>query len=292
MAPATIDLNKNPDKLATFKNALAKAPKDILERSILEAAQRDGRVAKTFWDALVATGSLGTGAKYETCQHCAQSFDTTANKHDSCAWHYGNLVADDSVWVDYYEADQGPIGSKENRKQLPQGFFWDCCGLQMPAEGCLRTAHASRPVLTRNGRVLEAIESERTKARWGSDVSDRDVSGHGHGPSATKKRKLAATQTTCRTCGEMYDEGENTARVCRWHDLDAIRRFTGEREDWDSDEDQCYSENEEEEDDEDEDEGGKIQWTCCGHDKKEGGGCIVSTHRPPRFHEPKVPAVI
>ncbi|KAJ7694793.1 hypothetical protein B0H17DRAFT_1198954 [Mycena rosella] len=211
MAPATSDLTK-PANLAIFTKALAKAPKDVLERSILEAAQRDGRVAKTFWDALVQGG--GKGAKYETCRHCAQSFDTTASGHESCAdlSLVGNLVADEGFWNEYYESESGPIRSKENKKQYPQSFFWDCCGLQLPAAGCLRTAHAPRVVLTRNGRDLEALVSERTKGRWGRDIYDREVVG---APPAKKRKVATGAQTKCRTCGTLYDENENTERVCR-----------------------------------------------------------------------------
>ncbi|KAJ7078483.1 hypothetical protein C8R44DRAFT_754859 [Mycena epipterygia] len=287
MAPTTIDLNK-PDTLSSFKNALVKAPKDTLERAILEAAQRDPRVAKIFWDALVATGS-GTGnnnsniPKFETCRHCKQGFDTTKNTHDS--W---NLTADEDFWVEYYESEQGPIGSKENRKQWPQSFFWDCCGLQLNSAGCLKTEHAPLVVLYRNGRVLEALESERTKARWAREIQHRDSLG----PPPSKKRKAdAGSQTKSRNCGEMYDKSKNTKRVCHWHDIDAVRRFTGTREDWDSDEDQVYSENDdddEEEENGDSEEGHTIQWTCCGYDKKHGGGCIVTTHLAPRMKDPKV----
>ncbi|KAF8173251.1 hypothetical protein K438DRAFT_1981093 [Mycena galopus ATCC 62051] len=89
MAPATMDLKKDPKKLEILKNALAKTPKDVLERSILEASQNDDRVAKTFWDALVTTQGGGSKskvpkAKFDTCRHCEERYDTTKNKKDSC----------------------------------------------------------------------------------------------------------------------------------------------------------------------------------------------------------------
>ncbi|KAJ7209775.1 hypothetical protein GGX14DRAFT_296517, partial [Mycena pura] len=141
--------------LAALKNALDKAPKAILERSILEASQTDGRVARIFWDALVATdkSSKEKVARFETCRHCRQEFDTTKNKHDSCGWHYGpstrNLVIDEAFWVEQY----GPIDTKENRKEYPQSFFWDCCGLQLNSDGCLKTMHAPVTILKKKGRV-------------------------------------------------------------------------------------------------------------------------------------------
>ncbi|KAJ6475705.1 hypothetical protein C8R47DRAFT_665678 [Mycena vitilis] len=293
MAPATIDL-KNKDNLSALKNALDKAPKAVLERLILEGAQSEAQVAKIFWDALVATegGGKSKVAKFETCRHCKQGFDVTANDHESCVWHYGNLTIDEDVWTDQYAAD-GPIDTKENRKNLPQGFFWDCCGLQLKAGGCLRTKHASLSVLTRNGRVLDEVESERSKARDSSEIHDRDVKP---APPPSKKRKVGASMDTkCRNCGEMYDKSHNKERVCHWHDLDAVRRFTGQREDWDSDEDgdQCYSGNDEDEEDGDDSdsEGRTIQWTCCGSSEKEGG-CVVSQHLPHRMRSPKVKAVV
>ncbi|KAJ6551686.1 hypothetical protein B0H19DRAFT_176538 [Mycena capillaripes] len=290
MAPATVDLTTKKN-LTALKNALDKAPKAILERSILEAAQSDGRVAKIFWDALVATDSSKKNlvAKFETCRHCKQGFDVTTNKDDSCMWHYGNLTIDEAVWVDHYEAD-GPIDTKENRKNLPQSFFWDCCGLQLNSEGCLRTKHASLAVLTRNGRVLAEVESERGKARSSSEIYESNDGPRGPPPS--KKRKVGASaDTKCRGCGELYDKNENTERVCNWHDLDAVRKFMGEREDWDSDEDgdQYYSENED--GDEDDSEGRMVQWTCCGGNKQ-GEGCIATPHLPPRKKLPKVEAIV
>ncbi|KAJ7148697.1 hypothetical protein C8R43DRAFT_514800 [Mycena crocata] len=292
-AGAGMDISENSAELAAFKNALTKAPKDVLERIILEESQSDGRVANIFWSRLVATD--GGTAKHETCRHCKQGFDTTENDQDSCVWHYGNLTVDENVWVDYYEDDRGPIGSKENRKQLPQGFFWDCCGLQLNSAGCLKTEHAPATFLTRNERTLNDLPSERTEARRCSEVHDRDASG----PPPSKKRKMesadASAQTKCRNCGELYDESNNTERVCSWHDVDAVRRFTGEREGWESDEDgdQCYSENEEEEDEDDEDSKGRtIQWTCCGSKDKDGEGCLLTPHLPPRTREPKVRAVV
>jgi hypothetical protein len=89
----SIDLKEDRDKLTTLKSALAKAPKNILEGSILGAAQNDGRVAKIFWDAFVVTASGSDTkkgvAKFETCRHCKQGFDITANSYESCVWHYG-----------------------------------------------------------------------------------------------------------------------------------------------------------------------------------------------------------
>jgi hypothetical protein len=87
----SIDLKEDRDKLTTLKRALAKAPKNIIEGSILEAGQNDGRVTKIFWDAFVVAGNdtkKGV-AKFEMCRHCKQGFDITANSHESCVWHYG-----------------------------------------------------------------------------------------------------------------------------------------------------------------------------------------------------------
>ncbi|KAJ7911062.1 hypothetical protein B0H13DRAFT_2660682 [Mycena leptocephala] len=267
----SIDLKEDRDKLTTLKSALAKAPKNILEGSILEAAQNDGRVAKIFWDAFVVAGSdtkKGV-AKFETCRHCKQGFDITANSHENCVWHYGNLTIDEEVWGEWdTHYGDGPVDSKQNRKHLPQGFYWDSA------------------VLTRNGRVLLDLESERNKARYSHEINDRDIDAPGSPP--TKKHKIGASvDTKCRGCGEMYDPRKNSDRVCHWHDFDAVRRFTGEREDWDSDEDQ-YGED----DDVYDDEGWTIHWTCCAYDKKGGGGCVVTPHLPPRMKGPKVEAIV
>lgn len=127
----------------------------------------------------------------------------------------GNLTIDEAVWVEQY----GTTDTKENRKNLPQGFFWDCCGLQLNSEGCITTEHAPLAVLKRNGRVLEKLETdnERTTARNAREIYDRDLPG----PPPSKKRKVGAgADTKCRGCGELYDKSKNTKRVCHWHDLD------------------------------------------------------------------------
>ncbi|KAJ7171002.1 hypothetical protein C8R46DRAFT_1087443, partial [Mycena filopes] len=274
-------------KLKGFKDALASAPKSILERTILEQARRDGRVAKIFWDAFVSESGA---AKFATCRHCGEAYDVAGNTHESCSWHYveiaaGSLVIDPEVWVDHYESSDGPIDTKENRKDCPEGFFWDCCGLRLDAAGCLRTKHAPLCVLTRNGRVLEPIDSERFTAHFGGTGQyDRHVEAR----PPTKKRKTAGSK--CRMCGETYDPEQNTVRVCHWHDLDAVRRFTGQREGWDSDRDgdRVYRHKEDENNDSDDNDSAEtIQWSCCGYGKKEGGGCVVSVHLPPRRSDPK-----
>ncbi|KAF7368896.1 hypothetical protein MVEN_00215500 [Mycena venus] len=288
MTSTTIDLSTT-DNFVVLRTALSKTPKAILERTILEGAQTDSRVAKIFWDALVALDdSDAKVAKFQTCRHCKQGFDITTNDHNSCVWHYGNLTIDEEVWVDHYDPD-GPIDTKENREDAPHGFFWDCCGLQLDSEGCLRTKHAPLAVLKRNDRVLEPVESARETGRYPSEISERNS-----GPPPAKKRKVGGKKanTRCRACGELYDESVNTERACNWHDFDAVRKITGESKDGncDGDEDQYYSDDEDEAD-EDDSEARMIQWTCCGSKEKEGG-CVVTQHLPPRRLRPIVEATI
>ncbi|KAJ6452803.1 hypothetical protein C8R45DRAFT_1193505 [Mycena sanguinolenta] len=280
MAPKNLDLKNNPENMEILKKALANSPKAVLEGLVLETSQNDGRAAKVFWDALVTTkgGKTKTNKpKFDTCKHCKQGYDIAKNGKDGCVWHCGNLIVDEDVWYEYSEIDQGPIDSKVNRKERPQGFYWDCCGLQLQSAGCLKSEHAPLAVLKRNGHTLKEIESERTTARWNRDIHGHHENHHSAGPSPSKKRKV--------------DESS----VCRWHDLDAVRRYTGKREDWDSDDDgdQLYSENEGfQDEDEDVEDGRTIRWTCCGWNEKEGGGCILTPHLPPRMTEPKVPAEV
>ncbi|KAF8173252.1 hypothetical protein K438DRAFT_1981095 [Mycena galopus ATCC 62051] len=216
------------------------------------------------------------------------------NPNSNSVWHYGNLTVDEDIWSEYYESERGPIDSKDNQEEYPQGYYWDCCGLRLNSAGCLKTEHAPLSVLHRNGRVLKELESERTTARWSSDIRDHarsHASQDSSDPPPSKKRKVdASVQIKCRNCGELYDEDKNTKRVCRWHDIDAVRRYTGRREGWSSDDgDEMFSENEGfEDEDEDVEAGRTIQWTCCGWNEKAGGGCIVTPHLPPKMIRPKV----
>ncbi|KAJ7720286.1 hypothetical protein DFH07DRAFT_972655 [Mycena maculata] len=252
-APATIDLNKG-STLATFKIALAKAPK-----AVLESAQTDGRVAQVFWDAFVATKGGSNIPKFDTCRRCKAGFDITENKKDSCVWHYGNLLVDGDIWTEYYESEEAPSTRRKTKS-----------GIRRATSGT----------------------SERITARWPREVSDRRAAPRGPPPS--KKRKVNSVQTQCRNCGELYDETKNTRRVCAWHDIDAVRRVTGGEEDGGDDSDGShgyYSDNEDSERGDDSDDERTIQWTCCGSNKK-GGGCIVTPHLPPRMETPKEPAEV
>ncbi|KAJ7263119.1 hypothetical protein C8J57DRAFT_1070971 [Mycena rebaudengoi] len=217
MAAATIDFKKKPADLSTFKEALEKAPKNILAKSILEASKKDGHVAKIFWDALVATetgNKKGAKARFETCRHCKEGFDVTNNTDKSCVWHHGNLIIDEEVWNEYSEIDEGPTDSKENRRERPQGFFWDCCGLQLNSEGCLSTKHAAAAVLKRNSKILPELQPER-KAQYADSIDEP----HDATEPPSKKRKVDADVTIkCRKCGEMYNELKNKKKLCHWHD--------------------------------------------------------------------------
>jgi hypothetical protein len=56
--------------------------------------------------------------------------------------HPGELEVDyeGDVWADHDERCHGPIDTKTNRRENPDGFVWSCCGAQGTfAEGCSDT---------------------------------------------------------------------------------------------------------------------------------------------------------
>jgi len=48
--------------------------------------------------------------------------------------HDGELEADEDAWPDHDERCHGPVDTKTNRRNHPEGFLWSCCG-KSGAEG-------------------------------------------------------------------------------------------------------------------------------------------------------------
>lgn len=55
--------------------------------------------------------------------------------------------SDAYVWTDWDEYNDyyGPMNTKRNRREFPEGFAWDCCGEDANSEGCEKEIHEVKP---------------------------------------------------------------------------------------------------------------------------------------------------
>lgn len=91
--------------------------------------------------------------RFEYCVQCKKEFEVTKNGPEACVWHEGIIYLestkggvlhvfvanasrqkgemepdyDSGFWADNDEDCHGPVDSKENREDYPEGFIWDCC---------------------------------------------------------------------------------------------------------------------------------------------------------------------
>lgn len=63
-----------------------------------------------------------------------------------CVYHPNELECDRhaDVWADHDEDCHGPIDTKENREDLPEGFRWGCCDGEGDADGCVEGRHLAK----------------------------------------------------------------------------------------------------------------------------------------------------
>ncbi|KAF8153507.1 hypothetical protein K438DRAFT_1778249 [Mycena galopus ATCC 62051] len=191
---ASMDLNKNPTNLGTFKNVLVNTPQGPPRvnnpRTLMNLKRQPPRRENILWEALVTTrggGSKSTTAKakFDTCRpyvsfiprrtNMAAAGGVTVSRHDSKKIGFnlappgpeaGNLTVNENAWFEYNKSEQ-PIDSNVNRELLSDpGYYWARCGLQLNSAGCLKTEHGTIVILKRSECILNELESERTKARW------------------------------------------------------------------------------------------------------------------------------
>ncbi|RBR23562.1 uncharacterized protein FIESC28_03744 [Fusarium coffeatum] len=99
------------------------------------------------------------------CVQCDCSFYKNGNDKTSCEYHWGECEPDyeSNYWADHDEGSHGPIDTKDNRKDCPEGFVWTCCDKNYTEDGCARGFHEADP-----------RKSRRESGREPSDVDDDD----------------------------------------------------------------------------------------------------------------------
>ena len=93
------------------------------------------------WSCCGALGSAD-GCKKGSGDGIAELYATSPEPEldEEDRLHPGKLEVDYDGWPDHDERCHGPIDTKANRREHPDGFVWSCCGAQGTfAEGCTAT---------------------------------------------------------------------------------------------------------------------------------------------------------
>ncbi|KAL8297612.1 hypothetical protein RB597_007300 [Gaeumannomyces tritici] len=82
-----------------------------------------------------------------SCDVCEKPFLASRNRHNACKYHEGELEPDleCGLWDDHVENPDvwGDIDTRENIREHPEGFYWDCCGKRADDSGCQADYHTS-----------------------------------------------------------------------------------------------------------------------------------------------------
>lgn len=74
---------------------------------------------------------------------------------------------DDDTWNDWDERCHGPMDTKKNQEQYPEGFIWDCCEQGGDTAGCTKGHHyaieGKRMKPTTDGGSASDGSSDETK---------------------------------------------------------------------------------------------------------------------------------
>ncbi|KAG0702468.1 hypothetical protein DFH29DRAFT_851502 [Suillus ampliporus] len=101
-----------------------------------------------FQNALVKEAMVVNGKKrkaiprWERCVNCKEEYDVSDERDDEeCCYHPGELDVDEEYFPDWDEECHGPMDTKKNRADYPDGFIWDCCDENGRSEGCETGQH-------------------------------------------------------------------------------------------------------------------------------------------------------
>ena len=97
------------------------------------------------WDCCGAHGDeKGCSVRSREATPIAEKYATSPEPSlDEAEYHHPGFLEvdwDGDFWADHDEDCHGPIDTKTNRKDYPEGFVWNCCGkIGTFAEGCVRS---------------------------------------------------------------------------------------------------------------------------------------------------------
>ncbi|KAI0784212.1 hypothetical protein C8Q75DRAFT_780533 [Abortiporus biennis] len=149
--------------------AIENTPQDRLRESLAYLALREPFVGRKLFEQLVvvredggegdreaeAEGGEADGdveelgpippelmTRWAVCANCGEDYDTGIPRaDDECIYHPGILEVNESAFPDWDEEVHGPMDTKDNRIQYPDGFTWTCCNKDGTTDGCESDQH-------------------------------------------------------------------------------------------------------------------------------------------------------
>ncbi|KAG2075372.1 hypothetical protein BDR04DRAFT_1091552 [Suillus decipiens] len=130
--------------LEELENAVDRMTQARLRKIIIRLADR----IPAFRSALVKEAMVVSDKKrkavprWDICANCKKEYDVSSERdEEECCYHSGDLDVDEEFFADHDEDCHGPMDTKENRAEFPEGFIWDCCDENALSEGCETGQH-------------------------------------------------------------------------------------------------------------------------------------------------------
>ncbi|KAK5651496.1 hypothetical protein OQA88_11950 [Cercophora sp. LCS_1] len=184
--------------MTTIKEKIYKA-EDWKIRAILTALCDDTDTCRKAEDLLKQL-NRSNSSDTVICVQCGIAFNKNRNTKKLCRYHNGAMEPDydGDFWADHDEDAHGEINTKDNKKEYPEGFIFDCCERMGDKPGCRRFRHESDPAKNRrNGAKYDDSASETAPddddgGRYveGSDEESANGNGKEEDSHDTKKRKI------------------------------------------------------------------------------------------------------
>ncbi|KAJ7672205.1 hypothetical protein DFH06DRAFT_1082140 [Mycena polygramma] len=80
--------------------------------------------------------------RWESCAHCGETYDVSADEEEACIFHPGELEVNEAKFLDWDEECHGPMDSEHNQEEYPENFSWTCCSGDGMSEGCVSGKHS------------------------------------------------------------------------------------------------------------------------------------------------------
>ncbi|KAM7195391.1 hypothetical protein V8F33_006732 [Rhypophila sp. PSN 637] len=123
------------------------------------------------------------------CLQCKELYWEGSNRPRSCWFHDGSLILDSGkeVWemFDYDREDE--IDNDEMREEVPEGFYYECCGESGLSKGCKWGSHVSNRNPPDTGRTGTMADMD----------TGRGANGDKKNQSVTDVQDLISGETSC-----------------------------------------------------------------------------------------------